>query len=117
MLLTARLLVKIQCDLSLNERNFIFSPQYVSKTIPYFFLFCFVFFPLYSSFGFSWVPCSTGAELNINHKVSSPHHLPPVTPDLVPEPRSPNIPHLCSTGTRAFFLELPSRLVWSSFRL
>ena len=40
-----------------------------------------MFWPFYSSFGFSWVPCSTGAESNIKNEVSPLYHLPPATLD------------------------------------
>ena len=72
-MLKARLFLKIQCHLSLNEPNIISPPpnSSVSRTIPYLFLFF-----LYSSSGFSWVPCSTGAELTIKNEMYAPYHSP-----------------------------------------
>lgn len=45
-------------------------------------------------FQFSWVPCSTEAELNVKNTVSPRYYISPLTLDLVLEPRFPDIPHV-----------------------
>lgn len=66
---------------------------------------------LYSSFGFSWVPCSTGAGLNIKNTVSPQSHLPHGlwircwNCSLL-------IFHACPQEP-VFSLELPRQWVWS----
>lgn len=69
-------------------------------------------------FGFSWVPCSTGAELSTKHTVSLPHLPPRVTLDVVLEPAILSRA-LCvlSTVTYASVTQMPAQVERAPFRL
>ncbi|XP_049733064.1 uroplakin-1b isoform X2 [Elephas maximus indicus] len=77
---------------------------------------CFIKNTCSKSFGFSWVPCSTGAELNIEDDVSPRPSFPQGLWIWCWNQLCPDVPHLCSTVTRAFLTQMPSQMLRSSLR-